>query len=121
MKTRSKQNINLSDEIKDFEFRYWNSVEHHLSQNKAKAITNGADFVDNLGNLYLISKSANSRLRDRDVKEKVQPYSNSNMGANRQIIYKITESNGFNWNHDNIHSHYNDLIDLLNKRASILN
>ena len=95
-------------------------MEHHLAQQKAHNLVNGTNYIDNLGNLYLISKSANSRLSDRDVKEKVRDYSSANMGPNRQIIYKITEANNYEWDEMNIRDHYNDLLDLINKRESIL-
>ena len=106
--------------VKDFDFKYWNSVEHHLSRKKAEQLPNSDDYVDNLGNLCLLSKSANSRLSDRDVKEKVEVYGKGNMGPKRQIMYTMTESNGYNWGHDEIRQHYNDLVLLLSKREEIL-
>ncbi len=112
--------IKFSERIKDFDFKYWNSVEHHLSQQKAKTLEGSENYINNLGNLCLLSKGANSRLSDRDVKEKVQSYTTSNMGPNRQIIYAITEAHGYEWNHDSIKDHYNNLLDLLQKRQEIL-
>ena len=106
--------------VKDFDFKYWNSVEHHLSRKKAEHLPNSDDYVDNLGNLCLLSKSANSRLSDRDVKEKVEVYGKGNMGPKRQIMYAMTEANGYNWGHDEIKQHYNDLVLLLSKRKEIL-
>ena len=106
--------------VKEFDFKYWNSVEHHLSRKKAEHLPNSGDYVDNLGNLCLLSKSANSRLSDRDVKEKVEVYGKGNMGPKRQIMYAMTEANGYNWGHDEIRQHYNDLVLLLSKREEIL-
>lgn len=106
--------------VKDFDFKYWNSVEHHLSRKKAEQLPNSDDYVDNLGNLCLLSKSANSRLSDRDVKEKVEVYGKGNMGPKRQIMYAMTESKGYSWGHDEIRQHYNDLVLLLSKREEIL-
>jgi hypothetical protein len=106
--------------LKDFDFKYWNSVEHHLSRKKAEQLPNSDDYVDNLGNLCLLSKSANSRLSDRDVKEKVEVYGKGNMGPKRQIMYAMTEANGYSWGHDEIRQHYNDLVLLLSKREEIL-
>ena len=68
---------------------------------------------------YILQR-ANSRLNDRDVKEKVQTYKNKNMGANRQIMYFITEAHHFEWDEKDIRIHYNDLLSLLAKRATIL-
>lgn len=112
--------IRHSEKIKDFDFKYWNSVEHHLSRKKASELDGADDYIDNLGNLCLINKSANSRLSDRDVKEKVQSYASSNMGANRQIIYMITIWNNYEWDEKNITDHYNDLLELLDKSKEIL-
>lgn len=106
--------------VKNFDFKYWNSVEHHLSVNKAQIDKDYKDYIDNLGNLFLLNRSSNSRLNDRDVKEKVQHYVNTNMGANRQIIYQLTKENNYNWSRVEITNHYKDLIDLLSKRYAIL-
>ncbi len=94
--------------LDSFEFKYWNSVEHHLARN------NGG--IDNLGNLCLVGKSVNSRLSDRDVREKVQKYGKGNMGPNRQIMYKETETANYTWEIEQIRKHYNDLVDLLEAR-----
>lgn len=102
----------------DFEFKYWNSVEHHLAQSKASG--DAEQYVDNLGNLYLISRSVNSRLSDRVVQEKVDFYQGKNMGPNRQIIYEMTKSNGYRWEGKQIAEHYNDIVDLLCHRYEIL-
>ena len=99
-----------------FVFKYWNSVEHHRAQNKAK----DCHCIDNLGNLCLVSKSSNSRLSDRDVKEKVEVYGKGNLGPNRQIIYAETKSSNWAWGDAQIRSHYNEIATLLNDRQSIL-
>lgn len=117
---KSCHQIPHTDKLKDFSFRYWNSVEHHLARKKAENIDGADEYIDNIGNLCLISKGANSRLNDRDVKEKVQTYKNKNMGANRQIMYLITEAHHFEWDEKDIRTHYNDLISLLAKRKAIL-
>lgn len=121
VESKDKRNdIPQISKLKDFDFKYWNSVEHHLSRKKAEHLRNSGDYVDNLGNLCLLSKSANSRLSDRDVKEKVEVYGKGNMGPKRQIMYAMTGANGNNWGHDEIRQHYNDLVLLLSKREEIL-
>lgn len=102
--------------LRDFVFKYWNSVEHHRAQNKAE----GCQCVDNLGNLCLVSKSSNSRLSDRDVKEKVEVYGKGNLGLNRQIIYAETIASGWVWGNEQIRKHYNEIAALLDGRNSIL-
>lgn len=115
----SNKHISNSVKIKDFDFKNWNSVEHHLAQNLAKA--NGCeDCVDSLGNLCLISKESNSRLSDRDVTDKVKYYKEKNLGANRQIIYNITEAKGYKWGRAEIDNHYKALVELIENRESIL-
>lgn len=105
--------------IKDFDFRYWNSVEHHLARNYAKDKGIGDETVDCLGNLFLISKSANSRLSDRSVSEKIERFKDRNMGANRQIIYTTTINKG-KWDEDEIIEHYNELESLLRNYRNTL-
>ena len=104
--------------ITDFDFRYWNSVEHHLARNYAKDKGVGDETVDCLGNLFLISKSANSRLSDRSVSEKIERFKDRNMGANRQIIYQISKSKG--WGKTEIEKHYDKLVELLGDYQTIL-
>ena len=104
--------------INDFDFRYWNSVEHHLARNYANDVNIGDDIADCLGNLFLISKSANSRLSDRIVSEKIERFKEGNMGANRQIIYQISKSEG--WGETPIKEHYKELVKLLKGYQTIL-
>lgn len=115
-----RNNIAYSHLIEDFDFKYWNSVEHHLSQQKAREIELAPKVVDSLGNLCLISRRANSRLSDRDVKEKVKTYRTARMGAKRQIMYSITESDNYEWGQEHIEEHYASVMDLLSKCRQIL-
>ena len=78
------------------------------------------DIVDCLGNLFMISKNANSRLSDRDVKEKVEMSKDANMGANRQIIYNKTKDKGYNWGEVEITKHYEELMELLGEKDKLL-
>ena len=116
--------IGGSKSVKDFDFKYWNSIEHHMAREWAarnsEKVPDYENYIDNLGNLCLISKSANSRLSDRDAKEKAETFDKGNLGANRQIMYAITiESNG-NYRKEQIVKHYNELLDLLSQRKKIL-
>ena len=110
--------------IKPFDFKYWNSIEHHMAREWAsrnsEKVPNYENFIDNLGNLCLISKSANSRLSDRDAKEKAETFDKGNLGANRQIMYEITKKNNGNYREEQIKKHYNELLDLLSQRKIIL-
>ena len=99
-----------------FNFKYWNSIEHHLARNK---VDDNCPFINNLGNLCLVSKSLNSRLSDRDVKEKVQVYTKGNLGPNRRVMYEETEKANFEWGEEQIHKHYNELVELLSTREKL--
>ena len=103
--------------LNTFEFKYWNSVEHHLARNKT---TDTCPYIDNLGNLCLVSKSINSRLSDRIVKEKVLDYGKGNLGPNRQIMYKMTQDANYEWKESQIRDHYNQIVELLETRESLL-
>ena len=105
-----------------FDFKYWNSVEHHYAQKYAKDEDpqNYEKYINNLGNLCLVSRSANSRLSDRIVKEKVERCGKGNLGPNRQIIYSETQNAGGKWGEEQIRRHYNELVDLLNERTTLL-
>lgn len=121
-KAKSNQNQINQIEIKDFSFKYWNSVEHHLSVNKATIKNNGVlpNWVDQIGNLFLISKNVNSRLSDRDVKEKVESSKGANMGPSRQIIYHKTKNNNYNWGEKEINKQTTEVLALLEEIDNIL-
>lgn len=106
--------------LAEFNFRYWNSVEHHLAVNIAKQKGIADDIVNSLGNLFMISKNANSRLSDRDVRQKVEMSKDLNMGSNRQIIYKTTRDNNYEWGVGQIIEHYEDIRNLLNNAEKLL-
>lgn len=120
------KNVNtiFNKKIDPFEFKYWNSVEHHMAKEWAERnkIEGKDDFIDNLGNLCLISKNANSRLSDRDVKEKVETFGTGNLGANRQIMYNETKNadGTYDWTKEKIKKHYNEILSLLSESADVL-
>lgn len=116
-----KETVNpVVGKLENFDFKYWNSVEHHLSRKKAESINGSGSFIDNIGNLCLLSRSTNSRLSDRDVKEKVETYSKGNMGPKRQIMYAMTRAKNFIWGEKEITEHHNDLLKILEQRRIIL-
>ena len=103
-----QQEWSIISELKDFRFQYWNSVEHHYPQKRKEELAQEGvdDFLLNcLGNIFLIGKSTNSRLSDKNPEDKVALYnSNLNLAPNRQLIYNITRSYG--WRNEQIASHY---------------
>lgn len=123
--SKNANKINNTYTINDFDFKYWNSIEHHMAREWAsrnsEKVPGYDNYIDNLGNLCLINKSTNSRLSDRDTKEKAETFNTGNLGANRQIMYTITRNNNGNYRKEQIKQHYNELLDLLSKRKEILN
>lgn len=103
-----EQEWSMISELKDFRFQYWNSVEHHYPQKRKEELAQEEvdDFLLNcLGNIFLIGKSTNSRLSDKNPEDKAALYnSNLNLAPNRQLIYNITRSYG--WGKEQIASHY---------------
>jgi hypothetical protein len=122
--SKNANKINNTYTINDFDFKYWNSIEHHMAREWAsrnsEKVPSYDNYIDNLGNLCLISKSTNSRLSDRDAKEKSETFDKGNLGANRQIMYAITKKNNGNYRKEQIKQHYNELLNLLSERKEIL-
>lgn len=102
---------------KDFSFKYYNSVEHHYPQHPENNPIMEDECLQNLGNLYLISKSINSKMSNQMPIAKME-YQSDN--PNRRIIYYLTETSTDKWSKEDIRAHYLDLIDLLEKRKTIL-
>ena len=75
-----------------FRFAYRNSVEHHFPQGSGSE--NGIwknDLVNDIGNLYLLSKSDNSSLNVRSPREKVTLAGRlDNLPPKRREMYRLT-------------------------------
>ena len=114
-KRNGKANVRYIDEVDDFYFRYYNSVEHHLPQSYEDT---GNVNIDNIGNLCLISRRKNSSLNDKAPLEKAKI--EAGLQPKRKIMYRIThDSNGL-WGKKQIMDHYRDIKSLLESRKSIL-
>ena len=109
-------------ELKDFRFQYWNSVEHHYPQKRKEDLPQEGidDFLLNcLGNTFLIGKSTNSSLSDKNPKDKAALYiGKSNLAPNSQLIYDITLSN--EWGKEQIKSHLQFIENIYAKAKEIL-
>lgn len=106
--------IRFVNEIVDFRFRYYNSVEHHRAQSYN---TEDVD-ADMIGNLCLISRRNNSSLNDKDPREKIRG-DKSNLQPKRRIMYKITEWEN-DWNVKQINEHQKDIEQLIGDRKRVL-
>lgn len=110
-----RENVRYINEIDDFYFRYYNSVEHHLPQSYEDT---GNVNIDNIGNLCLISRRKNSSLNDKAPleKAKLEP----GLQPKRKIMYRIThDSNGI-WGKKQIMEHCMDIKYLFESRKEIL-
>lgn len=105
----------------DFDFKYYNSVEHHLPQSR-EYINDECDaqILDSIGNLFLLSRRANSSLNDRDPTTKVDKTGSlDKMPPNRKFIYQKTRMN-HHWGVEDIKAHTEFIIQLLSKQKEIL-
>lgn len=113
------------DLIRKNEFRFLNrnSIEHHYPQKRQEELDSEGvtDFDLNcLGNLILISKSANSRLSDKNPLDKAALYSDKiDLPPTRQIIYGITRRNK-GWGKEQIETHLNCVELIIANREQIL-
>ena len=104
----------------NFEFKYRNSVEHHLPQSYRDK--NNEDVLDCLGNLCLVSKSGNSKMNNESPKGKADvngKYFKANLPAKQLTMYKITNAEN-QWGKTEILDHYDDILDLLDRQREIL-
>lgn len=119
----------------NFDFKYYNSIEHHYAQNylaeNLKKNENDIDrieaekikpYINSIGNLCIISKKANSRLSDVSPREKVQKRSDKvNTCPNRYIIYKKTVNEEKDvWDCEAIKTHKECVEELLSKSKDVL-
>lgn len=112
-----EKNINIPghEYVKDFVFKNYNSIEHHLPQ----SYRNTDDInVDNIANLCLISRSANSSLNDKAPKEKA--VISTGMYPKRTIMYQTTIKGNGLWGGNEISAHYQDIKALVDNRQNII-
>lgn len=103
-----------------FEFKYRNSVEHHLPQSLKNK--DNKDVIDCLGNLCLISKSGNSKMNNESPKGKADEkgkYYKESLPPKQLIMYHKTNSTP-EWGSTEILDHYYDILKLLARRNDIL-
>lgn len=104
---RDKSNIRYVKKVQDFQFKYYNSVEHHLPQ--SYELTDNVD-IDMIGNLCLISLRKNSSLNDKGPTEKAKI--EKGLQPKRRVMYEITQDNQ-HWGRKEIEEHQQDIVELL--------
>ena len=108
------------DFVKDFDFNYRNSVEHHRPQSRKQNIDD--IYINCLGNLCLVSKNSNSKMNNEEPSGKAIAYDNNKLPPKRKIMYETTKNSKskLHWGEEEILQHYKDIVDLLVKRKVIL-
>ena len=111
-----------SKRVFNFDFRYRNSVEHHLPQS-FESDNYPKTLIDNLGNLCLVSKNANSRMNNESPVGKADKngkFYKENLPPKRKRMYDLTNDRK-NWGKYEIEEiHYKEVVDLLKGRDEIL-
>ena len=96
-----------------FRFAYRNSVEHHFPRGSGSE--NGIwqnDVVNDIGNLYLLSKSDNSSLNVRSPSEKVTLAGRlDNLPPKRRKMYRLTQVKG--WTPEVMRHHSDEVLKLI--------
>lgn len=109
----------LSGAPGDFDFRYYNSVEHHLPQSRKRYNNYSSRDIDSIGNLVLLSRRDNSFLKDESPSTKLDKAGNiEKFPPNRKFIYQQTRD--CSWGIQQIHSHEEDIRQLLFNKKEIL-
>lgn len=105
----------------NFDFKYYNSVEHHLPQSRENYYKIGRRILDSIGNLFLLSRRANSSLNDGDPLAKADKSVSilDSLPPNRKYIYQQTRLNR-RWESDDIINHEKQIIDLLSRKEDLL-
>ena len=106
----------------NFDFKYYNSVEHHLPQSRENYNRISKEVLDSLGNLFLLSRRANSSLNDGDPIAKADKSASiiNTLPPNRKYIYMQTLSNR-RWYVEDIAKHEQQIRKLFAKKEDLLN
>lgn len=104
-----------------FDFKYYNSVEHHLPQSRENYNKIDRSVLDSIGNLFLLSTRANSSLNDGDPLAKADKSASviDTLPPNRKYIYRQTIKNR-RWNPEDILSHEAQIRDLFSRKEYLL-
>ena len=111
----------LEDKGDSFDFKYYNSVEHHLPQSREDYSKIERNILDSIGNLFLLSRRANSSLNDSDPLAKADKSKLiiDTFPPNRKYIYQKTIKNR-RWDAEDIKKHEEQIRELLSRKEEIL-
>ena len=104
-----------------FEFKFRNSVEHHLPQSSRNP--KNFNFIDHFGNLCLVSKGGNSKMNNENPIGKAVikdgKYYKETLPPKQKLMYDLTNYNK-EWSEPEIQKHYDEMLEILVNRESIL-
>lgn len=105
----------------NFDFKYYNSVEHHLPQSRENYGKIDSHILNNIGNLFLLSRQANSSLNDGDPLAKADKSTSviDSLPPNRRYIYRQTILKR-RWEPGDIICHERQIRDLLARKEDLL-
>lgn len=111
----------LEGDHSDFNFKYYNSVEHHLPQSWVYSKNVDRRIIDSIGNLFLISRRANSSLNAGDplTKARKSPQIINSFPPNRKKIYLETIDKS-DWNETLIKKHEAQIRNLISRKQELL-
>ena len=103
----------VKDAFNHFLFTRRNSIEHYLAQEKGDYLKIPKEIIDHFGNLALISRSLNSRLSNRDYREK-QLYHDPKQPASLKYELMLSEEI---WDEDKIVEHGKLMVQILHDKS----
>jgi hypothetical protein len=102
--------------LRDFRFKYRQSVEHFFPQHPDQSARRGAmddDVLNSFGNLCLMTKSENSRRSNLMPEAKVKQYDSSKQTLKFQLMAEVAKKK---WTKAEISEHGNEMSRLLQER-----
>ncbi len=119
--TDRRLNEEVSEVNTQFDYKYWNSVEHHYPRQRCidfeeEGVT--SDEVNSIGNLFLISKNSNASLGKMNPEDKAKSFAGVKLPPSRTIVYKISQYGS--WSKGQINNHRDCILALLSEKDKIL-
>lgn len=118
LKKKTDWNNGLEQKFKNFRITSKNSVEHVYPQHPEFQDILEKEYLDNFGNLVLLSVSQNSEYSRKPVNEKREAFLNK-PSFDSLKSFMIFKSYQDNWNKDSIIKHREDILNLIESHYKI--
>lgn len=107
---RHREDDDIKDDIKDYEFTFRSSVEHYYPQNPFQGQDSlTSDILDSFGNLCLINHNKNSKLSNHMPVAKKEHYKNGKIDSVKQYFMMKYDP----WNEASIKTHFDEMKSVL--------